>query len=358
MSFNCISFDKLYILNDMSDTTFAVDIGEKYTRIADVVIKNKKVVISSLSEELTVSNYFADESEKIIELQAEVMTKMTHDSKISKKNVHVVIPDSFCFAQVMEFARLNQKELLSAVRYQADQFIPLPIEEVVLDIEVVRENSVTKKNTILVVASPKKLVERIEKTIETAGFIPDSLESQLSAVTRFFSDVTVYADPHPSLYLVINFDFSTTSIYLLSMPGGILLELRIVKTGYDLFIKELKFNLELQDNKASEVLESVGFEKNGTYDLASFAGPLLRDLINEMQKFIFISKDKYNLPVAKVITCNLDNRIHAFDEKLSELLQLPVESLLMRDILINNPISQSFSTKMSSFVGVISANIR
>jgi len=54
----------------------------------------------------------------------------------------------------------------------------------------------------------------------------------------------------------------------------------------------------------------------------------------------------------------MDNRIHAFDKKLSELLQLPVESLLMRDILINNPISQSYSTKMSSFVGAISANIR
>lgn len=342
----------------MSDTSFAFDIGEKFTRIADATLKNKKLDISSLSEELTVSSYFNDETEKSIELQAEVLNKMVHDLKITKKNVHVVIPDSFCFAQVMEFTKLNQKELLSAVRYQADQFIPLPIDEVVLDIEVVRENIDTRKNTILVVASPKKLVERIEKTIEIAGFVPDSLESQLSSVTRFFSDLSTYSEAQPALYLAVNFDFSTTSIYLLSMPGGVLLELRIVKTGYDLFVKELKFNLELQDNKASEVLESVGFEKNGTYDLASFAGPLLRDLINEIQKFVLISKDKYNLPVKKVFLCNMDNRIHAFDKKLGELLQLPVESLLMRDILVNNPISQSFSTKMSSFVGAISANIR
>lgn len=342
----------------MADTSVSFDIGEKFTRVADASLNNKKIDISSLAEELTVSNYFVDDTEKTIELEAEVLNKMVHDLKITKKNVHVVIPDSFCFAQVMEFTRLNQKELLSAVRYQADQFIPLPIDEVVLDIEVVKENATTKRNTILVVASPKKLVERIEKTIEIAGFVPDALESQLSAVVRYFSDLSSYSEAQPSLYMVINFDFSTTSIYLLSMPGGVLLELRIVKTGYDLFVKELKFNLELQDNKASELLESVGFEKNGTYDLASFAGPLLRDLINEMQKFVFIAKDKYNLPIKKVVACNLNNRIHAFDKKLSELLTLPVESLLMRDVLVNNPISQSFSTKMSSFVGVISANIR
>lgn len=342
----------------MTDTSVSFDIGEKFTRVADASLKNKKIDIASLAEELSVSNYYVDDTEKTIELEAEVLNKMVHDLKISKKNVHVVIPDSFCFAQVMEFTRLNQKELLSAVRYQADQFIPLPIDEVVLDIEVVKENAITKRNTILVVASPKKLVERVEKTIEIAGFVPDALESQLSAIVRYFSDLSTYTEAQPSLYMVVNFDFSTTSIYLLSMPGGVLLELRIVKTGYDLFVKELKFNLELQDNKASELLEAVGFEKNGTYDLASFAGPLLRDLINEMQKFVFIAKDKYNLPIKKVITTNFDNRIHAFDKKLSELLSLPVEPLLMRDVLVNNPISQSFSTKMSSFVGVISANIR
>lgn len=342
----------------MADNAFGVDIGEKFTRIADASFVNKKIDISTLGEGFTVGNYFTDDTEKTIEMQAEVVSKMARDLKISKKNVHVLIPDTYCYAQVMEFSRLNQKELLSAVRYQADQFIPLPIDDVIFDLEVIKENPATKKNIILVVASPKKLVERIEKTIEIAGFIPESLESELSAITRYFSDISTYKEAQPSSYLIVNFGFSTTSIYLLTMPGGILSELRIVKTGFDLFIKELKFNLELQDNKAMELLESIGFEKNGTYDLASFAGPLLRDLVNEITKFIVIAKDKYNLPIKKTYVCNFDWRVHALDKKLTELLQVPVESLLMRDILVNNPISQSFSTKMSSFVGSISAIIR
>ena len=342
----------------MSDTSLSIDIGEKYTRIADVALRNKKIDISSLGEELTISNYFSDDAEKSIEMQAELLSKMAKDLKIVKKNVNVVIPDSYCYSQVMEFSKLNQKELLSAVRYQADQFIPLPIDEVVFDLEVIKENSTTKKNTILVIASSKKLIERIEKTIEMAGLVPESLESELSAITRYFSELGIYAETQPSTYLIINFSFSTTSIYLLSMPGGLLLELRIVKTGFDLFIKELKFNLELQDSKAMELLGSVGFEKNGTYDLATFAGPLLRDLVNEMNKFILVAKDKYSIPIKKVYLCNFDNRLHALDLKLSELIKIPVESLLLRDILINNPVSQSFSTKMSSFVSSISANIR
>lgn len=342
----------------MTDTSFGIDIGEKFTRIADASVNSKKIELSSLAEQLTVGNYFSDEMEKIMELQAEVVGKMAKDLKIVKKSVHVVIPDAYCFAQVMEFSRLNQKELLSAVRYQADQFIPLPIDEVVFDLEIMKEDAVTKKNTILVVAAPKKLVEKIEKTLELAGYIPESLESELSAITRYFSEINSYKEAQPSMYLILNFGFSTTSLYLISMPGGVLTELRVVKAGYDLFVKELKFNLELQDNKAMEVLESIGFEKNGTYDLATFAGPLLRDLVVEMNKFVYIAKDKYGLPIKKIFLCNLDNRLHSFDKKLNELLKLPVESLLMRDSLINNPISQSFATKMSSFIAAVSANIR
>ena len=342
----------------MSDNAFSIDIGEKYTRIADVELKNKKIDITSLGEELTIANFFNDDIEKTIELQSEMMNKMTKDFKISKKNVNIVIPDSYCYAQVMEFSKLNQKELLSAVRYQADQFIPLPIDEVVFDIEVIKENNVTKKNTILVVASPKKVVERIEKAVELAGFIPNSLESELSAITRCFSDLSTFGEVTPTSYLVINFGYSTTSIYLISMPGGVLSELRIVNTGFNLFIKELKFNLDLPDNKALELLGAVGFEKNGTYDLATFAGPLLRDMVSELTKFIVVARDKYNLPVKKVYICNFDNRLLSLDKKLSELLGLPVESLLMRSILVDNPISQSFALKLSSFISSISASLR
>ena len=293
----------------MADTSIGIDIGDKYTRIADASYKNKKVELTSLGEELSVANFYNDDLEKTIELQAELLGKMTKDLKILKKNVHVVIPDTYCYAQVMEFSKLNEKELLSAVRYQADQFIPLPIEEVVLDLEVIKENSAKKKNTILVIASPKKLVERVEKTIELAGFIPDSLESELSAITRYFSELMVYSETQPTSYLIVNFSFSTTSLYLITMPGGILSELRIIKTGFDLFVKELKFNLELQDNKAMELLASVGFEKNGTYDLATFAGPLLRDLVNEMTKFVTVAKDKYELPLKKIFLCNFDSKL-------------------------------------------------
>ncbi len=342
----------------MASSSFGIDFGEHYIRVADAQYNNGKFELSTIGEEQALSNFFSDDTEKTIEMQADIVGKLCKDLKINKRGVNAVIPDAFCFSQVMEFATLNQKELLSAVKYQADQFIPLPIDQVIFDLEVVKENSTTKKNTILIIASPKKIVERVEKTIEIAGLIPNSLESELSSIVRFFSSVVTYTEAQPSSYLVVNFGYSTTSLYLIGMPGGVITELRSVKTGFDLFIKELKLNLELADTKALELLSSIGFEKNGTYDLATYVGPLLRDLMNEIGKFVIIAKEKHNLPVKKIYLCNHDNAVHGMDKKFTELLQLPVESLLMRDVLVNNPISQSYANRMSSFIAAINANNR
>lgn len=342
----------------MANSSFGIDFGEKYIRVADAQYTNNKIELTTLGEELTVNNFFGDDTEKTIEMQSDIIAKLCKDLKIGKRNVNAVIPDAVCFSQVMEFATLNQKELLSAVKYQADQFIPLPIDQVVFDLEVIRENSTTKKNTILIIASPKKIVDRVEKAIEIAGLIPSALESELSSIARFFSTTAVYKEAQPSSYLIVNFGYATTSLYLIGMPGGIITELRSVKTGFDLFIKELKLNLELADTKALELLSSVGFEKNGTYDLATFVGPLLKDLMNEIGKFVIIAKEKHNLPVKNIYLFNHDSAVHGMDKKFSELLQLPVESLLMRDILVNNPISQSYAHRMSSFIAAINANNR
>lgn len=340
----------------MADLSFAIDIGEKYTRVVDLNYSSGKINLLGIGTENTVANFFTDDTEKTIENQAETISKLCTDLKISKKNVHIVVPDSCSFFQIMEFAKLNEKELLSAVKYQSDQFIPMAIDEVVFDIEILKEDHQTKKNTILIVASPKKLVDRVEKTVESAGLVPDSLENELSAFGRLFSEVL--KTKGQGAYLVVNLGYSSTSIYLIDSQSSLILLTRTLKVGFDLFIKELRFNFELQESKAIEVLRTMGFEKNASFDVATIVAPLMKELINEMSKFVLYSKEKFALPVSKIFVFNHNNNILSLEKKFSEVLGLPVESLLLRETLVNNPVSQSFSNEIPSYVSAIGGCIR
>jgi type IV pilus assembly protein PilM len=344
------------ILEYMADSSFCIDIGEKYTRVVDLNYGNGKINLTSIGSEPTIGNFFTDDTEKSIENQSEIISKLVSDLKISKKNAHVVIPDAMSFFQILEFAKLNEKELLSAVRYQSDQFIPMAIDEVVFDIEIIKEDKERKKNTILIVASPKKMVDRVEKVIEMAGLAPESLENELSAFCRLFTEVL--KPQGQGAYLIINMGFSSTSIYLIDATTSLVLLTRTVKIGFDLFIKELRFNFELQETKAIEVLRTMGFEKNTSYDIATIAAPLMKELLNEISKFVMHSREKYALPVSKIYVFNHNNNVLSFEKKLAEVIGIPTESMLLREYLVNNPISQSFSNEMTSYVSAIAGCIR
>lgn len=340
----------------MADSAFGIDIGEKYTRIVDLVFENGKINLLSMGTENTVPNFFSDDTEKSIENQAEIIAKLCSDLKIIKKKVNIIIPDNQSFSQILEFAKLNEKELLSAVRYQADQFIPMSIDEVVLDIEILKDDKMSKKNTILIVASPKKIVDRIEKAADMAGLIPDSLENELSSFGRFFSEII--NKKGTGTYIAINFGFSSSTLYLIDAQTSLILLTRTVKIGFDLFLKELRFNFELQESKAIEVLKTLGFEKNTSYDIPTIVSPILKELLGEVSKVIIHSKEKYVLPVSKLYLFSHSSHILSLDKKLSESLNLPVESLLIRELLINNPVSQSFSAEMPSYICAIGATLR
>ena len=81
----------------------------------------------------------------------------------------------------------------------------MPIEETNIDIEVIEENQKEKKVLLLIVAAPKKVIERIQTTAELAGLNPESIENELSSNSRFINE----------------FNKSTLSQYKVSPDHGI-----------------------------------------------------------------------------------------------------------------------------------------
>lgn len=340
----------------MNNDSISIDLGEKFTRIVDTTINKNSVVLNAAGVQKTVNNFYSDDTEKSITAQAELISKMYSDLKLIKRNVNIVIPDTFTYSQILNLALLNEKELLSAVRYQADQFIPIPLDEVVMDIEILTIDKQAKENKILVIACPKKIVDRTEKLFEILSLFPQSLENEHSAIGRLFSETLQYKSD--TSYLVVNLGYTTSSIYLIDGKTSLILMTHTIKLGLELFIKEIKFNLEVSDSRAMELLKTVGFESNASYDITKVVSNILREFMNELSKFIISSKEKLSVQVEKIYFCNHVSCILSFEKKINELLQIPTELLLLNDQLKANPITESFGKEITSFIGAISGNLR
>lgn len=339
----------------MNEAAFSLDLNEKYTRMCDLSISKDKIELLSLGYEETIPGFFSGSSESMIVQQAELIQQLHENLQIKKKKAQIIIPDNLTYSQILPMPKLSEKELIKAIRYQADEFIPLPIDDVYLDIEILTENEQEKKMLILIVASPKKVVDRIYRTIELAKLVPESLENELSATGRFVSDV-LHIDDAP--VLIVNFGFSSTSIYVVDPTSSLIVLSRSFKIGLDLLIRDLKVNLNWDDAKAAEALKTIGLSPNGSVDINAVVSPIIKELTQEIEKTIFQVRDKMNLQIKQIYTFNHDRLVANFPQTIQANFNIATQPLPFGQLILPNPISQSFGNEMSSFLSVIAGFLR
>src|SRR3990167_3156469 len=67
---------------------------------------------------------------------AEAIKKTCLDARVTTRRVNIALPESMAFTRVIEMPMLSDKELASAIRWEAEQYIPLPLSEAILDYQI------------------------------------------------------------------------------------------------------------------------------------------------------------------------------------------------------------------------------
>ena len=339
----------------MSKDTFSIDITRKNIRVCDLEEKDGKIEILSLGYDDIVPNFLLDDNPLLQKEQAKKLLQLYQNLKISKKKVNVVLPDSVTYSQIIEMPKLNEQELMLAIRYQADEFIPMPIDEVYLDIEVLKEDPKNSRQLTLIIAAPKNTVTRIYNMLSLAHLVPKNLENELSVIGRL---IALRFSQSNDCAVLVNFGFSGTSLYLVDPLSHIIVATRSFKIGLDLIVRDLKVNLNWDEKNTYEALKNIGLTQNATVDIYKIIYPIMKEMFRELEQFIQLAKSKYNLEVNKVYLFNFDSSIANFAPTIQSNMSVPTLPLPIGSILIPNVITQSFSSEISSFVSVIAAQIK
>lgn len=337
----------------MADNCFCLDIGERFTKIGDIKKSGEVIEISSLGKIETNEYFYTSDIEKNLDIQSQNIKKLVDSLKITKKNVNIVIPGSLTYNQILVMPSLNEKELVSAIKYQADQFIPMPIEETNIDLEVIDEYKTEGKLLILIVAAPKKLIEKIQKTVELSGLVPESIENELSASSRFVSIFNKkFITQLKSGLILVNFGLNSTSLAYFEGENLTLKESHNLTIGYNLFIKEIQINTDSDNKKAREIL--LSYDKNATssYPVDVIAGPLIREFTQELKKFA-LGKN-----VSKIV---IFNEIFLFPSLPSFIfgdLKIEAKEIDLYSSCLKSPLVDSYRKELSVYLPTFGGNLR
>lgn len=128
------------------------------------------------------------------------LIKNAKGKKIKTRDAIVSLPEKKTFLERMKLPKMGEKELKSAVTFQAENYIPMPMSEVSLDFHVLKPVSGEADNVdVLLTAFPKKIINQYLATIKAAGVRPTVLEPESWAITRAIANKD---DADRSLFIV------------------------------------------------------------------------------------------------------------------------------------------------------------
>lgn len=178
----------MFKILSLEEEVFGLDMNDLSLKIVKLKKKRRGFVLTSFNEEKIAPSMIEDGVIKDEAALAKII-KSAYDTvkgkKLKTKYVVASLPEEKSFLQVIQMPKMNGEELKLAVPLEAENYIPMPIEEVYLDFQVICPIKNHFDNTeVLIVAMPKKIVDSYVSCFKKAGLTPIILEAESEAIAR------------------------------------------------------------------------------------------------------------------------------------------------------------------------------
>lgn len=212
-----------------------------------------------------------------------VIKNLIKETGAKATDVNIALPESQVFSRVIEIPSLSSRELSSAIRWEAEQYIPMPIDQVNIDYTILRDGSKTStgKMDVLLVAAPKTLLERYMNILDQVELTPLAAETEVIASIRSLNRSV------PTLHhvMVVAFGAQTTDIAI--VKDGIVLFTRSVAVGGDSLSRALVQTLDFNILQAEEYKKTYGLNQTMLEGkLFTAFRPIMDTLIGEIRRAI------------------------------------------------------------------------
>lgn len=121
-----------------------------------------------------------------LDATAKALKTMLEEANIKTRKVIFSLPDFSTFSTSFDIPPMPQKEVANAIRYNASQYITLPIEEVTLDWQIISDKSAgaNAPMKIFLVAVPNQVITDYQTLARLAGLEIYALEAEAFGLVR------------------------------------------------------------------------------------------------------------------------------------------------------------------------------
>lgn len=272
------------------DSIIGLDIGSHTVKIIELAREKNRAILLAAGSTPTPAKALSSKVAADSEAVAVAIKQLLKDTGAKSRNVNIALPESQVFTRVIDVPQLSQRELASAIRWEAEQYIPLPLDQVNVDFTVLRDSKETKTNMmeVLLVAAPKILLERYLTILELAELTPVGVETEIIAASR----ALVRSVSGVKTVMIVSLGAQTTDLAILH--AGVLAFTRSISAGGEALSRALAQGLEFNLSQAEEFKKTYGLEKDKLEGkIVAAAKPIMDTIVGEIKRAIAFYQEKY-----------------------------------------------------------------
>lgn len=211
---------------------------------------------------------------------AGVIRKLVKDARVNGRDVAIALPETQVFTRLMQFPLLTDAEIASAVKWEAEEYIPIPVKDAVIEHQVVErlESASPPQVLVLLVAALRSLVENYVDVVSKAGLSVVGVETELISMVRSVA-------PEGKTALLVDFGARSTDIAI--SKNAQLYFSRSVPTAGDAFTRAVAQSLGVSIQQAEEYKRTYGLNESQLEGKVGRAlTPILKVVAGEIKKAI------------------------------------------------------------------------
>ncbi len=315
-------FNKRFI--DPTPPYFGLDISELSIKVLQMTRKGGYDSVYAFASEKIVSGLIENGEIKNIDAVVEAIKRVRQKAGISTKNVICSLPESKAFLRIVTIPKMKNEEVAEAIKWEIEASIPLSIDQVYYDWQILDRRLTKGKGLIdvIVVAVSKEFINNYIYILKSAGLVTYGFEVESVAQAN-----SLLRDNEKGVTTMI-IDIGDRSTSFVVTVDNIPVFTSSIPLSAEIMTKAIEQTFGITYDEAEEIKKTYGIGsvlKNDHVFQATKS--VVENFVTEAQKSIdFYSNNlSYSGGIDRIIMCGGGARMKGIAPYLSRRLGYNIE---------------------------------
>jgi type IV pilus assembly protein PilM len=315
---------------------FGLDVGTNSIRLVQLGVSGSKYVLKSFGFAPLPAGLTQSDSKLDMQKIAQTVEVLIKQTGTSTKNVVSAIPGTSTFTATIDLPPMSHAELEKSIKYQAEQNIPVKLDDVKYDYQIIKEDPQTKELRVMIIAATKT---KVNQQIELMGMAKLNVLAMETSSVAMARSLNVADSPN-----IMILDIGATTSEIAILEKGILTQTRSFPLAGYAITRAISQQLGLDIPQAEQFKQRFGLAQDKLEGQVYKASePIIRNILDEAIRSAKFYEEQSGSSIHRVVLTGGSSRL--------PLLLEFIKTYMGVEVMYGNPWSNvSYPSRMNESI--------